>query len=211
MGKGMLVVFEGIEGSGKTTQAKLLHESISKEGIGCALTKEPSDSSITRLIRDELKKSSDAAGAFDTRSLQLLFTADRSVHVEKMIRPRLEAGDTVVVDRYLLSTIAYASAFGDASLADYLMQVNDVFPKPDLVFYIRVSPEAALKRVSARENKERYDNLNSLRKQDAAYLSLARRYYSGEGSPWVEIDGDRGIPEVASDVLAEWRKRSGRS
>lgn len=210
VGNGLLVVFEGIEGSGKSTQAKLLYESIKKSVGRCTLTKEPSDSPITRLIREELKRSPDSAGAFDTRSLQLLFAADRSVHVEQVIRPGLEAGATVVVDRYFFTSIAYAAAFGNDGLAEYLMSVNSVFPKPDLVFYIRVDPEVALRRVAVREEKDRYDNLESLRKQDRAYRSLAQRHYPGGGAEWREIDGDQEPQKVASDVLAAWKARAGR-
>jgi dTMP kinase len=208
-GTGMLVVFEGIEGSGKTTQAKLLYEAISRITGRCALTEEPQpDSPITRLIRDELKKDpSKSAEAFDMRTLQLLFAADRSMHVAKFIGPRLEAGEIVVVDRYFLTSVAYADAFGYAGLADYLMGVNGVFPKPDLVIFLRVPAEVALRRVELREKKDRYDNLESLRKQYEAYLSLSRSPYA-KGPHWREIDGNRAQQSVAADVLAAWKERS---
>ena len=207
MSAGRLVVFEGIEGSGKTTQAKLLYESISGIAGGCTLTEEPqSGSPITRLIREELKKDpSKSAEAFDMRTLQLLFAADRSIHVEKLIVPRLEAGGTVIVDRYFLTSVAYAGAFGGEGLADYLMGVNDVFPKPDLVVFLRVPAEVALRRVELREKKDRYDNLESLRKQYDAYLSLSRSPYA-KGPQWCEIDGDRDQRSVAADVLAAMQK-----
>jgi dTMP kinase len=209
-GTGMLVVFEGIEGSGKTTQANLLYESISRLTERCVLTVEPRpESPITRLIREELKKDPSKEGeAFDMRALQLLFAADRSVHVEKLIRPSLEAGEIVVVDRYFLTSVAYSSAFGNEELADYFMSVNSVFPKPDLLFYLRVAPEVALRRVALREKKDRYDNLESLRKQYDAYQSLAQRHRSEAGSRWCEIDGDRDQQSVAADVLAAWKERS---
>lgn len=206
-GKGKLIVFEGIEGSGKTTQAKLLYESISEIAGGCTLTEEPQpDSPVTRLIREELKKDpSKSAEAFDTRTLQLLFAADRSMHVKKLIRPRLEAGGTVVVDRYFLTSVAYAGAFGGAELANYLMGVNSIFPKPDLVIFLRVPVEAALRRVELRKKKDRYDNVESLRKQYDAYLSLSRSPYA-KRSQWCEIDGDRDQQSVAADVLAAMQK-----
>ncbi len=209
VGKGMLVVFEGIEGSGKTTQAKLLYESIGRVTGGCTLTEEPQpDSPITRLIREELKKDpSESEEALDMRTLQLLFAADRSLHVEKLIRPRLEAGGIVVVDRYFLTSVAYAGAFGDEGLADYFMSVNSVFPKPDLVIFLRVPAEVALKRVVLREKKDRYDNLESLMKQYDAYRSLAQSPYAS-GPHWREINGDRGPQAVAADALAAWKERS---
>jgi dTMP kinase len=204
---GKLIVFEGIEGSGKTTQAKLLHESISKIAGGCTLTEEPQPKSpITRLIREELKKDpSESAEAFDMRTLQLLFAADRSMHVERFIRPWLEAGETVVVDRYFLTSVAYAGAFAGEGLADYLMGVNSVFPKPDLVIFLRVPAEVALRRVELREKKDRYDNMESLRKQYDAYLSLSQSPYA-KGPRWCEIDGDRDQQSVAADVLAAMQK-----
>lgn len=211
-GSGTLVVFEGIEGSGKSTQARLFHEAIKKVTDLCTLTKEPSDSSITQYIREELKEGPPGeVERLDIRTLQLLFIADRSIHVEKTIKPALEAGRIVVTDRYYQSTVAYGSAFGkDYGLtADYLMGANSPFPKPDIVFYIRVSAEVALKRVADRHGQaERFDNLDSLERLDASYRSLARSYYSGERSVWCEIDGNRDQQSVAADVLAAWNERS---
>jgi dTMP kinase len=213
-GTGMLVDFEGIDGSGKSTQARLLYEAIRKTTDKCTLTNEPSDSPITRLIREELKKDPSKGGdALDMRALQLLFVADRSVHVERVIKPGLEAGRIVVTDRYILSTVAYGAAFGNdyGLTAEYLMKVNSIFPQPDLVFYIRIAPEAVLRRISKRNGQpERFDNLDSLRKLDDSYRNIAQRHYSGEGSPWREIDGDRYPQQVAQDVLAAWEERGGR-
>jgi len=190
-GTGMLVDFEGIDGSGKSTQARLLYEAIRKTTDKCTLTNEPSDSPITRLIREELKKDPSKGGdALDMRALQLLFVADRSVHVERVIKPGLEAGRIVVTDRYILSTVAYGAAFGN----DY-----------------GLTAEAVLRRISKRNGQpERFDNLDSLRKLDDSYRNIAQRHYSGEGSPWREIDGDRYPQQVAQDVLAAWEERGGR-
>jgi dTMP kinase len=212
LGAGKLVAFEGIDGSGKTTQARLFYESLRKVTDKCVLTREPSDSPVTKYIRAELAKSpSEGADALDMRTLQFLFIADRSSHVETVIGPELEAGNTVITDRYFLSTAAYGSAFGDkyGLTAEYLMGVNSVFPAPDIVFYIRVDPEVALGRVAERNGQaERFDNLESLRKLDLAYRAIALSHYSGSQSAWREIDGNRDQQAVSSDVMAAWRELS---
>ncbi len=103
-----LIILEGPDGSGTTTHSALLAETLRKEGRDVLLTCEPTDGPIGRFIRGELSKEKIDSPA----ALQLLFTADRAWHVDTVIRPALEAGKTVITDRFSLSTIVYGEALG---------------------------------------------------------------------------------------------------
>ena len=105
MGNGRLVIFEGIEGCGKSTQARRLYESIGENAI---LTEEVwTGDAIGKLIREELKEKTDGISA---RTLQFLYMANRSNHVEKLMAPGMESGNVVISDRYWMSTAVYGSA-----------------------------------------------------------------------------------------------------
>jgi len=165
----MFISFEGIDGSGKTTQARLLYEELRKRGR-CVLTAEPTESSIGALIRDLIKKE-----RINGTAVQLLFTADRAVHVDSLIKPKLEQGYTVITDRYVLSTIAYGMASGLDG--EWLRAMNDVFIKPDITFVFDVDPKEAVKRISARKGSSVYfEKLKFLTATRSAYLKLAKEY-----------------------------------
>jgi dTMP kinase len=200
MGEGRFVVFEGIEGSGKSTQAKLLYEELTRRGRKCLLTSEPTDSMIGKLIRELLK----SGNPVDIRTLQLLFIADRSEHLESLIRPKLEEGYIVITDRYAPSTIAYGTSFGKkyGLKMGYLLNSHRPFPAPDVLFYISVTPEAAFDRLKKRNGiKERFDELKSLRSLDRNYERLSKRYHP---QAWRKIDGNREIDAIRADILAAW-------
>ena len=130
---GFIHCFEGLDGSGSTVQASLLSGILSREGYRVNLTKEPTNNLIGGLIKARL------TGEWQTNGecLQLLFTADRAQHLTREIIPNLEAGRIVISDRYVFSSIAYASLeVGDWH---WIEQINSRFIMPDLVFLIKVS------------------------------------------------------------------------
>ncbi|MDX6307991.1 MAG: dTMP kinase [Nocardioidaceae bacterium] len=109
--RGVFIALEGGEGAGKSTQARLLQEWLSREGYDVVLTHEPGDSDIGRRLREILL--SPSTGALDHRAEALLYAADKAEHVQKLVRPALDRGAVVVTDRYVDSTLAYQGAGRD--------------------------------------------------------------------------------------------------
>lgn len=202
MARGRLVVFEGIEGSGKSTQARLFYEELVKRGEKCILTFEPTDSMIGKMIRELLK----SGNPIDIRTLQMLFIADRSEHIERLIKPKLEEGFTVVTDRYAPSTIVYGSSFGKkyGLKMSYLINSHKPLVAPDLVFFVGISPEKAFERIQRRGSvKERFDEMKSLKALDRGYESLSKKYYPER---WRRIDGSGDIDSVKAEIMRAWEE-----
>lgn len=201
MGHGRFVVFEGIEGSGKSFQANEFYRALLEKGEDSVLTTQPwTDDKIGELIREELK---DKSAPISVRTLQLLFVANRSNHVEKLIEPSMEKGRTVISDRYWMSTVAYGGAFANDQKSDlnYYLKVNEIFPRPDVVFYIDVDPEIAYKRMAERKSTtERFDKIESLKLLHQKYSELEKLY---EGL-WVNIDGNQEKEKVSKDIMEKY-------
>jgi dTMP kinase len=201
MKRGKFIVFEGIEGSGKSYQSKAFYNHLLKNGEDVVLTSEPwEDDDTGKLIRKELKVKKDA---ISVRTLQFLYIANRSNHVEKFIVPNIESGKTVICDRYWMSTVSYGSTFtkGPESKLDYFLDINSIFLKPDAVFYMDVEPSEAHRRISDRNStKERFDKLE--------YLKLLRRKYNAieeiYKGRWIRIDSGREMDAVTSDIIKKY-------
>jgi len=135
----MFIVLEGIDGCGKSTQAKLLYNWLKKKH-DVILTKEPTESKIGKFIREILSGSI----SVDPKTLALLFTADRYEHLENEVIPALNSKKIVVCERYYFSTIAYQAAQGLER--EWLENLNKFALKPDIALFIDVLPEIAVKR-----------------------------------------------------------------
>ena len=166
----LFIVFEGIDGAGLTTHATLTEKFLQRMGFKVLLTKEPTDGLIGGLIRAALRKEWTA----DPATLQLLFAADRSRHVKKVIKPALKKGAHVISDRYLFSSLAY----GSLNLSvEWLKTVNSPFPLPDITFLLDISPEEAVKRIKGeRFAVELFEEIEKLSKVRKAFLQLAEQY-----------------------------------
>ncbi|MBI4145166.1 dTMP kinase [Candidatus Woesearchaeota archaeon] len=165
--KGLFIVLEGIDGSGKGTQTKLLSEYLKKRGRRVLLTSEPSHSVVGAFAREQLQHRK-----MSQKWMQLLFAADRQHHVENDILPALKAGKTVICDRYSLSSLAYGSVSLPLS---WLKKLNHTFPRPDLTIILDVPAEVGLKRVRGqRRSLELYERKNLLAKVRRNYLALAK-------------------------------------
>ena len=150
----MFIVFEGIDGSGKTTQAQLLVQHLNENGIPAIYTKEPGGWDGGEKMRDFLLHG-DVQGK--TTELMMFF-ADRSEHVARVIEPALKEGKVVVCDRYTDSTIAY-QCFGrghDQDLVEQLIALTKI-PRPDLTIYCNITPEQALQRRTQRGEADRIE------------------------------------------------------
>ena len=157
----MLIVIEGIDGSGKTTQAKMLHDELVERGFDVVLLYEPTSSKYGSLIREKLRN-----GKYTPSELYRLFLKDRELHAGK-IRRYLAEGKIVILDRYYMSTIAYQGAQGipiDRIIRDHMQM-----PTPDIVVILDVDPEVALSRIKAKDSFERLDFLQKVR---SIYLKM---------------------------------------
>ncbi len=149
MHNGVFIVLEGPDGSGTTSQSKLLAERLQKEGHDVLLTAEPTTGPVGVFIRHQLSVSGNSVTA---GALQLLFTADRAWHVDTVIEPALKEGKVVVCERYGISTVIY----GDATGLDgkWLEAANDKFLKPDLLIVTLPRFELAIERINKRKEKD---------------------------------------------------------
>ncbi|MBU1741948.1 MAG: dTMP kinase [Proteobacteria bacterium] len=142
---GHFVVFEGIDGSGKSTQARRLAEVLGAEGREVVLTREPTDGLWGQKIRQIAAK---GRQGIDPRTELDYFVNDRQEHVDEVIAPALAAGQVVICDRYFYSTIAYQGALGLDP--DLIRQENEgKFPRPDLVILLEVPPNTGRRRIEA--------------------------------------------------------------
>jgi len=164
--RGVLIVFEGIDGAGKTTHAKLLEEWLRKEGYVVSLTKEPTDGEIGSLIRGHLRRKD-----FHPATLALLFAADRLEHTEKELKPRIESGEIIISDRYVESSICYQAA--DGVDAEWIESINKWALSAYLTILLDVDVQTAMKRMKDKV-KDRYEEWGFLERVRKIYLERAR-------------------------------------
>lgn len=157
---GSFLVLEGIDGSGTTTQARLLVDWLKAEGRAAHLTREPSQGPVGLFLREALAhRLRDEQGQpteLDWQSLALLFTADRMDHLQREVLPALDRGEVVVSDRYDLSSLLYQSLTSDVGEAalPWLQALNERARRPDLTLVFDVEPEVAEARRAARGGRE---------------------------------------------------------
>jgi len=169
--KGLFIVFEGLDGSGQTTQANLLRNFLEKKGFKVVLTKEPTletkeGKEIKKVLEKKIKKS--------PLSLQKLFAKDREKHLKRTIEPALRKGKIVISDRYLFSSLAYGSL--DVSLKK-LKELNKNFLLPDLVFFLNVKADNCLKRIKKRGEKiHLFEEKEKLRKVYQNYQLILKSF-----------------------------------
>ena len=144
--KGVFIVIEGLDGSGKTTQVKLLTKKIeNKYDVFC--TSEPSEGVIGNFIRESYLYGKNRMSPYVEA---LLFAADRVEHVEKEIIPALKKGKLVISDRYVYSSLAYQGS-GKISL-DWIQTINKSILTPDLAIFLDVEPEKVVCRLNSRKS-----------------------------------------------------------
>ncbi len=185
--RGLFVVLEGIDGSGKTTIAKMLVERLRVMGYNAEYTFEPTDSEIVELIRGVYRAYRDAY--IDA----LAFALDRLIHLKRRVIPLLEEGYIVVSDRYMYSSIAYQTASG--APLEWVMEVNRWALKPDLAIYLDVDPLTGLKRRQSMESRfPEFEKLEFIERVRRVYLELVSR------GLLVKVDASRPVEEVYKDV-----------
>lgn len=200
--RGKFIAFEGGEGAGKSTQARLLAIALDARGITSQVTREPGGTPGGEAIR-ALLLGTDGEG-WHPRAEALLFAAARSDHVERLIQPALEAGKWVICDRFVDSSRAYQGGAGglcDADVLD-LHRIGSGGLLPDLTLLIEVSPAEAMARTALRDG----DSADRIGGRDAAYharvASAFARFAEDEPKRFARIDGDGTAEQVHQAVLA---------
>ena len=190
---GVFVVFEGIDGVGKSTVCAAVAERLRARGLVVSVTAEPTHDGIGAFIR------SGGAGHVSQRTEALLFVADRNDHTERIVR-ELDSGRVVLCDRYFASTVAYQSAKldGDATDRDWLISINSDFTgRPDATILLDMDPQDSLGRVDSRgEEVSKFENLGFLEQVRRNYLDLARTF------GFHVVDASKGREDVLADVMA---------
>jgi dTMP kinase len=186
--KGKFICIEGVDGSGKTTQAKRLVSALRIRGYDAIYTTEPSDGKIGTLIRDfVLSRESRVPIALEA----LLFAADRVDHVQVDVEPLLNQGKIVVCDRYVCSSLAYQGAAGLD--LDWMDCVNRFALKPNLTLFLDVPPEVGLSRL--RRKKSVMETAKNLKNVRDVYLNLVQQ------NRMILLDGNKPVDKVAENVL----------
>ena len=202
MSEGMFITFEGIDGSGKSTQAKALVERLKSKGIPCIWTREPGGSEGAETIRKLLVEGDPDRWSPETEIL--LFNAARRDHLEKTINPALECGETVVCDRFVDSTRIYQGvARADLRKTVDIMHKTMIGREADLTFIIDIDPKVALTRGLARNSGEdRFEDMGLQFQKNlrAGFLELA--HHNPERCK--VIDGSQSMEDVGRDVLAAY-------
>lgn len=206
----MFITFEGPDGSGKTTQARMLVEYLQARGYPVIYTREPGGTEISEQIREVILSTRNLAMQNETEVL--LFSAARAQIVAELIRPALAAGKIVVCDRYSDSTLAY-QGYGLGLDLEALRAITKFATRglvPDLTFYIDVPVQVGLERRHQGEtNRLDQKNVEYHRRVREGYLELAH----AEPERFVVIDGTQPIDQVQTEIrarLSEALKRRGR-
>jgi dTMP kinase len=186
-GKGFFICVEGLDGCGKTTQAKLLVDRL-KVGYNAVYTAEPSQGNVGQFIKEYCL---DVGQRGSSVIEALLFAADRYEHVEKEIMPALNRGELVISDRYLYSSLAYQGAAGVD--LNWIRQINKHAMKPDLAVFIDVHPETVVQRLKPR--KSVMENLETQRRVREVYMRFVE---SGE---LTLVDGNASKEKVGEELL----------
>lgn len=192
---GFFIVFEGLDGSGQTTQAKLLEKFLEKRNKEVLLTKEPTEGDNRTKVAPAIQKILTGEVDASDKKLQSLFIEDRRLHLENQIEPALKEGKIVICDRYEYSTIAYGAAQGVEK--EYLEDKQEEFPEPDLTIFLDVPSDVCEERIEARgEERSIFENPGKLEKIENVYADLVKEY----NMEVVDGNGDASAEEVARRV-----------
>jgi dTMP kinase len=193
---GLFITFEGIDGSGKSTQARMLADTLRAQGHEVILTREPGGSPGAEEIRALVLQGDPDRWSPETELL--LFTAARRDHLERVIWPALAAGQIVICDRFADSTRMYQGRTGLRSRVDALHDLM-IGMEPDLTLLIDMDPEAGLSRAKARATEEeRFEDfgLPLQRQMREDFLALSREFHER----FVVIQGNQSMEKVALEI-----------
>jgi dTMP kinase len=185
----MLIVLEGIDGTGKSTQASLLAEWLRNQGHRVLTSREPTDGPYGTKLRQ-----SASTGRLSPEEELQLFLQDRTEHVETLITPALEAGEIVILDRYYFSSMAYQGVRGFDPAE--IRRLNEEFaPKPDLLLLLELSVDEALDRIGVRDGEANaFEQRDSLQKCHDVFHTLIEE-------PFVQVIDTRASVEDVHEAI----------
>ena len=195
MKESLFIVFEGIDGSGKSTQAKLSFDYLKKHNCDAVFFAEPSSGKYGQLIRKELASKKE----LDADYMLNLFIKDRQDDVDNNILPSLNEGKIVVLDRYYYSNAAYQGAMNLDTETILQQNIMQNFPKPDRVYFIDISVQTAMERINARlsNSKEVFEKFPFLEKVKANYSKLIDESF-------LVVNAERGIDDIHKEIVNDF-------
>lgn len=198
---GILIVFEGIDGAGKTTQARLLFQSLKEKGYSVILTKEPTGGPFGQKIRQIAQKGREGITVEEEHRL---FLEDRREHVKDLLAPALGRKEIVISDRYYFSNMAYQGALGLSP--EKIKQDNEkIAPYPHLIFLLEIDPPAGINRIRTLR-----EDINNIGYEQEAYLWKVKKLFDQIEDPnLVRLDARKGMEALHQEILEILRQRLG--
>jgi dTMP kinase len=197
------IVLEGLDGAGTTTQTAKLQARCTRRGIPSFLTNEPTSDPvgtfIRRLLTGQERGSDGSSYRPDEDVMGLLFAADRLAH-SRVIDARLEAGEHVICDRYVYSSMAYQT-LDPAVSAEWVIDVNQGCAVPDMTVFLKVPVEVCVQRLSARRGNAAVYETRALLETVARNYEKLVHVYQAHFGPVVTLDGTKDVDEVHAAVV----------
>ena len=207
MKKNFFIALEGLDGSGKSTQIKLLAEKLKGQGLKIYTTAEPTNSRIGSIIKDIFRHKMEA----DHRTIAALYAADRLDHLTNKtdgILKKMEEGYTVISDRYYFSSYAYHGTHMDINWVIAANSLSADLLRPDLNIYIDIMPEESMRRLNkGRDAMELYESIENLRQVKEKYFEAFEILREKENVS--VVNGNRPEKEIANDIWNEVSKLVG--
>ena len=197
------ITFEGIDGCGKSTQARLLLEHMNTSGVETILVREPGGTNISESIREILLHSS--SSQMGDRTESLLMTASRAQLTQEVIVPNIDQGKFVIADRYSDSTLAYQGGGRNLDI-EWLIELNNYATftlLPDITFFVDIRPEEALRRQDSDKDRIEGEGIEFQTRVRKTYQILAERF----NDRYVIIDGYAEKGDIHQKVLNEMKRR----
>ena len=197
------ITFEGIDGSGKSTQARLLLDHMNNSGVETILVREPGGTNISESIREILLHSS--SSQMGDRTESLLMTASRAQLPQEVIIPNKDQGKFVIADRYSDSTLAYQGGGRNLDI-EWLIELNNYATftlLPDITFFVDIRPEEALRRQDSDKDRIEGEGIEFQTRVRKTYQILAERF----NDRYVIIDGYAEKGDIHQKVLNEMKRR----
>ena len=209
--KSLFIVFEGIEGSGKSYQSKILYRNLKKVNKNVVFTREPGGTKAAEIIRKIILKDyfeKNKKIKFDRYTDTLLYLAARNEHIKNKITPALKSKKIIICDRFIDSTIAY-QVYGKKVSMKFINNIHKQILgkiKPDITFILKVKPQAFLRRLKKRKTRNRYDNfpLKFYIKAQDAFLKISKNKKN-----YIVLESSKNTPALQKKIFEIVKQKAG--